>query len=147
MARSGIKVFGWLALVALASVAVKAARAEDKKNPEWKKKHPRQAEVLNRANREQNKNNAAAVNGKITNQQAQKLDREDQAIKREDRRDAAANGGHITPAEQARMNRQENAVNAQRRADERKDAAANPAGGAPATPAAAPATPAAVPGQ
>ncbi len=96
--------------------------------------HPRRKQVVRREEREKAKNNAAAVQGKITDQQAQKLDRQDNAIRREEKRDAAEHGGHITKAEQNKMNRQENRVNAERNAMEKKDAAAAPA--APATPAA-----------
>ena len=114
-------------------LSTSAANAENAKRKKFDKKHPRRAEVLGRANNEEAKNNAAAVNGKITDKQAQKLDREDQHIKGQEERQAARNGGHITKAEQARDNREENAVNAQRAGMEKRDAAA---GGAPAAPAA-----------
>jgi hypothetical protein len=99
----------------------------------FQKNHPRRAQVNRRANREEGKNNAAAKNGKITQKQANKLNREDNAIKREQRADAAANGGHITKAEQKDLNRQENRVNKRRQGMEHRDAA-NP-GSAPAAPA------------
>jgi len=103
----------------------------DKK--EFDKNHPRRAQVVNRANKQENKNNAAAVNGKITDKQAQKLDHQDQKIKKEEQSQAAANGGHITKQEQAQDNRQENKVTNERNNMEKRDAAAG--GATPATPA------------
>ncbi len=105
---------------------------------DFAKKHPRRAEVVRREKHEQKLNNAAAVDGKITDKQAQHLDKEDRHIRREERRDAAANGGHITKAEQKHLNREEGHVNRERSRDERKDAAATPPAAAPAaTPPAA----------
>lgn len=97
---------------------------------DFAKDHPRRAQVLRRERRQQNANNAAAVDGKITNKQARQLDREDRNIRRQEQAEAAANGGHITKAEQRQLNREENRVNRQRARDERQDAAAangNPA--------------------
>ena len=88
----------------------------------FQKKHPRRAQVNKRANKEEDKNNAAAKDGKITQAQADKLNKEDQAIKNQQKADAAANGGHITKAEQKDLNREENKVNRERRGMERRDA-------------------------
>lgn len=99
------------------------------------KRHPRRKQVEARANREEGKNNQAAVDGKITDQQAQKLDRQDQRIKREERADAAANGGHITKSEQRDLNRQENGVNRERNRMEKRDAAQKAGSAQPAAPA------------
>lgn len=96
------------------------------------KKHPRRKEVINRAQNEKAKNNAAAVNGKITDAQAKKLDRQDNRIERQEQADAAANGGHITKGEQRQMNREENRVNQERNNMEKKDAAASAPAPAPA---------------
>jgi len=109
-----------------------AAHADDKKD--FAKKHPRRAEVLGRANNEKAKNANAAANGQITKAQENKLNREDQKIKRQEQRDARANGGTITKAEQNQLNREENGVNKQRSNMEARDAAKN--GAAPAAPAA-----------
>jgi hypothetical protein len=108
-----------------------------------KKKHPRRAEVVGRVNNEKDKNNAAAVNGKLSNGQAKKLDRQDNRIKKEEQADAKANGGHITKGEQKDLNRQENGVNRERNNMEKRDAAKSggtaPVSGQPAQPV-APAT-------
>ena len=103
---------------------------------EFQKKHPRRAEVLKRDKNEVDKNNQDAVDGKITDKQAQRLDRKDAKIKKEEQADAAKNGGHITKAEQRKLNREENQVNRDRRRDERRDArkGAAPGAGAPAAP-------------
>lgn len=97
------------------------AESKKKKDKDFKKDHPRRAEVLGRANKQENINNAAAVNGKLTNGQARKLDREDQAVKAQEQRQAAADGGHITKAEQAQDNREMNKIAEQRKDMEQKD--------------------------
>jgi hypothetical protein len=89
------------------------------------KEHPRRAEVLGRANNEEGKTDAAEATGKITAQQANQLNREDQAIKRQEQRDARKNGGYITKDQQQQLNKEENAVNQQRAKDEAKDANAS----------------------
>ena len=107
------------------------------KEGNFKLKHPRRAEVLKRANNEEDKNNQAAVNGKITDGQAKRLDRQDEHIKAEERADAKANGGFITKDQQKDLNQQENKVNRERNRMEKRDAAkaANPsAPGVPVTP-------------
>jgi hypothetical protein len=108
-----------------------------------RKKHPRRAEVVGRVNNEKNKNNAAAVNGKLTDRQAKKLDRQDNRIDKEEQADAKANGGHITKGEQKSLNRQENGVNRERNNMEKRDATKStgsaPVSGQPAQPV-APAT-------
>ena len=114
-----VKIFVCLAIVALCNTAI-AEEANRKKK--WERKHPRQAEVINRANNEEKKNDAASAQGKITADQANRLDREDEAIKREERNMARKNGGKITPEEQRKLNRQENRVNRQRANMERRDA-------------------------
>lgn len=123
------------AITTLLILANLNAFAEDHKTKKknFAKEHPRRAEVLNRANNEEKQNNEAAEDGKITKKQAQKLDREDQNIKRQEQRDARKNGGSITKGEQAQLNREENNVNKQRAAMEKRDAANT------AAPAAAPA--------
>jgi hypothetical protein len=112
------------ALLGLSLVGVFSLNATAR---EFKKKHPRRSEVVGRANNEENKNNAATADGKITGKQAAKLDRQDEAIKRQEERQARRNGGHITKKEQARDNREENRVNAERNQMEKRDAAAGEA--------------------
>ena len=85
------------------------------------KKHPRRAEVVNRAQNEKGKNEAAAENGQITKGQEAKLNRQDNRIERQEQRDAAKNGGKITKSEQAQLNREENRVNKERSNMEQRD--------------------------
>ena len=107
-----------IALLVVGIVGTSAFAGEN-----FKKKHPRRAQVVNRANNEEKANDSAAASGKITEKQARKLDRQDQRIKRQEQRDAAAHGGHITKAEQNKLNREENRVNAERTNMEKRDAA------------------------
>jgi len=115
--KSAIKVITGLLVIAFSLQSL----AED---PKIKGDHPRRKQVVNRAQNQKAKNNAAAVNGKITDKQAKKLDRQDNRIERQEQREAAANGGHITKGEQKQLNREENHVNQERRNMEKRDAAA-----------------------
>ena len=121
------------ALLILANVNAFAEEFKGKKK-NFAKEHPRRAEVLNRANKEEKQNNEAAEDGKITKKQAQTLDREDQNIKRQEQRDARRNGGTITKAEQSQLNREENRVNKQRSEMGRRDAASPAVPAQPAAP-------------
>ena len=85
------------------------------------KKHPRRAEVVDRAQNEKRKNEAAEENGQISRRQEEKLNRQDNRIERQEQRDAAEHGGKITKREQAQLNREENKVNRERRNMEKRD--------------------------
>jgi len=80
----------------------------------FRQNHPRRAEVLGRANREQNRinRNAGHLGGHYN-----QLSREDRNIRRQEQRDARQNGGHITRGEQNQLNREENRLNNQIRRD------------------------------
>ncbi len=105
-----------LGLVTAASSIALAAKGD------WKKNHPRRAEVVGRAKHEEKKNNDAAEDGKITSGQAARLNKQDERIKRQEQRQARRNGGHITKGEQAKDNREENRVNQERNNMEKRDA-------------------------
>ena len=106
--------------VALVLVSLNSFAKEPRING---KKHPRREQVVGRAEAEKAKNNQAAVDGKITDEQAKKLDRQDNKIVRQEQAEAKANGGYITKAEQKQLNREENKVNRERNAIEKKDSA------------------------
>jgi hypothetical protein len=106
------------ALVAALCLAVAPAAHADNN---WKKKHPRRAEVLKRDNRLKNRTQNAENKGKITQGQANHLEGEEAAIRNQEQADAAANGGHITKGEQRDLNREENKVNRELKRDERRD--------------------------
>jgi hypothetical protein len=126
------KVMGILSVMALSLAVSLPARAEG----QFAKKHPRRAEVLKRDRKLKRQTANAEKNGKITDAQADKLQKEEGAIKNQEQADAAANGGHITKAEQRDLNREENKVHRELRRDERQDAQAGqgtaPAGQPPA---------------
>jgi hypothetical protein len=83
----------------------------------WLKAHPRQAEVLRRDRREQDRVEALAKAGKITEAQAKDLVAQLRDVTREDFADAEADGGRITKAEQSVMNRQENEIRKEIKSD------------------------------
>lgn len=99
----------------------------------WKKKHPRREEVLQRDKNLKNRTQAADQSGKITDAQAQKLEKQEGAIRNQEQADAATHGGHITKGEKRDLNREENRVNRELKRDERRDAK-RPSPTAPTTP-------------
>lgn len=109
-------------VLSLASVLISTAALAE--NPQINaNKHPRRAEVVNRAQREKGKNEAAEASGKINKRQEAKLNRQDNRIERQEQRDAAKHGGKITKSERAALNRKENHVNQERANMATRDAA------------------------
>jgi hypothetical protein len=125
------KMMWLLALAFVASLSV-SAFAEDKK--EWKKEHPRRAEVNKRLKNQNARVKEGVKDGKMTKAQAADIHKEDRQIRREERRDAAKHGGHITKAEQRKLNKEENQVSKQLYDDKHAHPAAPTAPAAPATP-------------
>lgn len=115
-----------LALVA-SLFALSASAADGAAKKDWKKDHPRRAEVNKRLKNQNNRVKEGVEDGKLTKGQAKQIHKEDRAIRREERRDAAKDGGHITKAEQNKINRQENRVSNQINRDEKNNAAPAPA--------------------
>jgi hypothetical protein len=94
------------------------ARAES----QWAKDHPRQEQVKKRDRHLENKTQNAAKDGKITQAQAQNLEKKEAAINQQRKDEATVNGGYITKGEQKQLNHEENQVNRDLKHDERKDA-------------------------
>ena len=113
-----------LIVLLITGIAGSSAFADEakRKKKNFKEKHPRRAEVIGRANNEEAKNAKAEASGKITEVQENKLNRQDQKIKREEERDAKEHGGMITKAEQNKLNREENRVNRERNNMEKNNA-------------------------
>lgn len=107
-------------------------------NGQWKKNHPRRAEVNGRLKNQDKRIDAGVKDGQLTKQEAKQLHKEDRNIRKEERRMAAKNGGHLTKAEQAKLNRQENRESKQIY-NERHEGTSN-GSAAPATTPAAPTT-------
>ena len=101
-------------MLALVSVFVAAsatsAVAADK---DWKKDHPRRAEVNKRLNHQDRRIHREVKEGEISKSQAKTLHKDDHQIRQEERDMAAQNGGHITKQEQKTLNQQENGVSKQ----------------------------------
>jgi hypothetical protein len=76
---------------------------------DWKKNHPRRAEVNRRMDRQHRRIHEGVEKGTLTKQQAVQLNKDDRQVRHEERDMAAQNGGHITGAEQKALNQQENA--------------------------------------
>lgn len=91
------------AIVTLAGGSVQA-------ETEWKKQHPRRAEVNHRLAKQNARIHEEHKEGELNATQAQALHQEDHAIRQEERADASQHGGHITKSEQKSINQQLNGV-------------------------------------
>jgi hypothetical protein len=107
MNRAGIAVAAIAAAMFASSIS--GAIAETK----WERNHPRRDQVNDRLANQNRRINQEYREGEITRAQANRLHREDRAIRNEERTMAGFNGGHITGAEQKALNQQENAVSRQ----------------------------------
>jgi len=103
-------------LIAVASlfgtlmIATGVAHAAD---GDWKKDHPRRAEVNKRLNNQNARIKDEVKEGDMSKRKAAKLHKEDRQIRQEERDMASQNGGHITKQEQKTLNQQENQVSKQ----------------------------------
>jgi len=122
--RSSYSLF--IAGALLFSLASNAAHADTR----WQKKHPRREQVNGRLKNQQSRVDQGLANGKLTTQEAQKIQNQDANIRRTEQKDAAQNGGHLTKAEQRNLNRRENRVSQEIKHDESVPAVVP----APATP-------------
>jgi hypothetical protein len=71
--------------------------------------HPRRNEVNTRIQRQRERINDGARDGKLTQQQAAQLRANDRVIKEQEHADVRANGGYLTRGEQRQLNQEENA--------------------------------------
>jgi hypothetical protein len=92
--------------VVMASGPIAGAMAET----QWERNHPRRDQVNDRLENQNGRINREVREGEISQAQANRLHREDHAIRQEERTMSRLNNGHITPAEQKALNQQENAV-------------------------------------
>jgi hypothetical protein len=113
------KKFLVLSLVGAFTLAA-SAHADD---ANWKKKHPRRAQVNKRLNNQQKRVDNGLADGKLSTGQAEKIQNQDASIRAQERRDASQNGGHITQAQQTQLNHEENGVSREINHDEQKNAA------------------------
>ena len=97
-------------LSAFVAASATSAMAAD---GDWKKDHPRRAEVNKRLKNQDKRIHQEVKEGEITKGQAQTLHKEDHQIRQEERDMASQNSGHITKQEQKTLNQQENAVSKQ----------------------------------
>jgi len=135
-----------LVTLSLLSLSV-LAMAGDRPYKDNMKRHHRQDEVNKRLNNQTDRAEKQAGDGKITQQQAGKIENQDKAIYNQEqgmikRNEAEGKGDMLTKRQQARLNREENRVNREDRRDVRQDAAnannGTGSGQAPAAPAPAP---------
>ncbi|WP_123581844.1 hypothetical protein [Pseudomonas brassicacearum] len=104
------KKFAAILLSAVVGMVAGNAMAAD---GQWKKDHPRRAEVNSRLVNQNKRIHNEVKEGEMTKAQAANLHKEDRQIRQEERGMARQNDGHITKQEQKNLNRQENAVSHQ----------------------------------
>ena len=92
-----VTVLGSLALPSSASAGLPFFRSR-----------PRVNEVSGRINNQQGRINNGVASGRLSTQQAGRLQRGDQRIQQRETRDMAMNGGHLTGRETTNLNRAEN---------------------------------------
>jgi hypothetical protein len=107
--QSGKAIIGTVLATFILGVAG-TAMADDVKDTQWQKDHPRRAEVNQRLKNQDQRIKQEVKTGEITKSQAQGLHKEDRQIRQEERDMAKQNGGHITKGEKKVLNQQENAV-------------------------------------
>ncbi|TVT82180.1 hypothetical protein [Pseudomonas sp. H3(2019)] len=99
-----------LAAVLLSAVVGMVAGNAMAADGQWKKDHPRRAEVNTRLANQNKRIHNEVKEGEMTKGQAANLHKEDRQIRQEERDMASQNKGHITKQEQKSLNQQENAV-------------------------------------
>jgi hypothetical protein len=100
------------ALAVSLMVPATMVRAENPGNPtggKFAKKHPRRNQVNKRVKNQRARINKGVKDGQLTQQQAQQLRANDNAIKAQEHADVKANGGYLTKPEQKQINQEENA--------------------------------------
>jgi hypothetical protein len=106
-------VVGSVAAASFAQTPPAAAPQAGASAANWKKSHPRRAEVNARLANQNRRIKEEVKEGEISKAKAAQLHHEDHQIRQEERDMAAQNGGHITKAEQRVLNQQENKVSKQ----------------------------------
>ena len=111
---SSLILSGLLAVFTVSGFAqTAAAPAVAASGVQWKKDHPRRAEVNARLANQKKRINEKVADGSMNQAKAAKLHKEDKQIRQEEKDMAAQNGGHITKQEQEVLNKQENQISKQ----------------------------------
>ena len=117
-----------LLIIGITSTSVFAGERENKTA------HSDKPSVMERVKKEELKNEQALKSGKITEAQANKLNQEDESVRKEAEEDARKNGGKLSGDEKRELNKKENKINQQRARMEKRNAA-QPKSPAPVAPA------------
>ena len=76
---------------------------------EFRRKHPRRAEVNRRERNQEKRIRDGVEDGKLTKEQASQLRADEKAIKTQERAEVKANGGSLTKGQQKDLNQELNA--------------------------------------
>ncbi|WP_175891696.1 hypothetical protein [Burkholderia cepacia] len=102
-----------LARITLATALMSVLASPAFAGTEWRKHHPRRAEVNERLANQSRRIYHEVNEGGMSRVQAAQLHRDDHQIRQEERAMASQHGGHITQQEQRTLNQQENQVSKQ----------------------------------
>ena len=102
-----------VAIAVLSAFAAGTSVTAMARDGDWKKDHPRRAQVNKRLDNQNKRIHNEVKEGELTKSQAATLYKDDHQIRQEERDMASQNGGHITKQEQQTLNQQENAVSKQ----------------------------------
>ena len=99
-----------LVLMAMGLVLACGAASGASAETRWDQNHPRQAQVLNRVDRQEHRITRERREGEISAAKAHRLRIADRHIARQAHREARRNGGYLTKVQQRHLNREENRV-------------------------------------
>ena len=94
-------------IVLVTGVLVSVAQAKDK-DKDFRKDHPRRAEVNKRIRNEERRIQEGLKSGKLTPAEAQKLQGEVAGVKAQEQAEVKANGGYLTKDEKKQLNQELN---------------------------------------
>jgi hypothetical protein len=104
------KTLAILGLAGALAASAGGAFAQETKDTQWQKNHPRREQVNHRLAHQNVRIKDEVQEGDMSKRKAARLHKEDRQIRQEERDMAAQSGGHITKQEQKALNQQENAV-------------------------------------
>ena len=97
-----------LVMAIVAVLVMTTASIAPAQTGEFPRRHPRRAQVNRRERRQDQRIDRGVKSGKISPEEAAKLEQEQTAIKQKERAEVKANGGHLTKGQQRELNQELN---------------------------------------
>jgi hypothetical protein len=105
--------FRSLAVVIGAVLVTTAISVQPTHAGEFARQHPRRAQVNRRERRQQGRIAQGVRSGRVSPQEAAKLEQQEAGIKQQERAEVQANGGYLTKGQQGQLNRELNQTSGQ----------------------------------